>query len=207
MKKICMILVLCLMATFAYGQGKSNGILIVAAGQDQDIGYYVPTHRAVTLIKAEWSEFSAANLPTSGQIEFSTKIFDESGEKVYTMEGELELESAMVVPPGFMSSYCEVRNVTWVDFWFVMGWGLVKTTEAITIDYRGVTTTLPDTEGEYIPKLIVVVVSPEGEYFTAECDECYWGGWSWAGIFDPITMTRIFGGITWLRNFLDTRTP
>ena len=76
-----MVLVLCLVAMGAYGQGKSDSILIVATGEDLDIGYYVPTHRAVTLIKAEWSEFSAAGLPISGQIEFRTKIFDESGEK------------------------------------------------------------------------------------------------------------------------------
>ena len=215
MKKVCMFLVLCLVAMGASGQGKSDGILIVAAGEDQDIGYYVPTHNAVTFIKAEWSEF-AGGLPISGQVVFSTKIFDESGEKVYTIEGELELENAILVvpsvtPPVFLNNYCTVRDVTWIHYWLIMGPGLVKTTEAITIDYRGNIITLPDTGGEYMSKMIAVIVSPEGEFIEGLWTEgdyvsLFWGGWSWAGIVDLAT-GETFGGITWLRNFRDNRVP
>ena len=158
MKKVCMFLVLCLMATFAYGQGKSDGILIVASGVDLDIGYYDSIYSATTFIKAELS-----GSPLVSQAEFRMKIRDESGEVVYTMEGELE--NGVVLYPMTSGQPCPVRGVTWSNYYLIMGPGLVKTTDVVieNFNYRGEIITLPNTGGEYVTKLIVMAVSPEGE--------------------------------------------
>ena len=206
MKKICMILVLCLMATFAYGQGKGNSdrILIIAAGPDEDIP------GATTFIKAEIKLNEDGQLPSGlGQVKFGTKIHDGLGGLVYTMEGYLE--GAMMVMFPAPPSYCEVREVWWINRWIVMGMGKVKTTGTLTmIDYRGVEITLPNTEGEWRDELIIMSVSTEGKYTLEEGSEeyFYYGGWAWAGIqTPPESGYPMFGGITWLRNFLDKRVP
>lgn len=211
MKKICVILVLCLAAMVAYGQGADNSdrILITAVGADVDIpGIVAPLSpvTADTLIKGkiEFDEVSGA--PLVKQVKFRTKIFDEvTGEKVYTIEGELE--NTMMIYPGTGTSDCDVRNVKWLDLWIVVGMGKVKTTDIdIEVNYRGSIITLLNTEGKYMTMPIVFVVSPEGRYFKDGL--IYWwpeGGWAFAGIFDFFTMKAKFGGITYLTKYLDLR--
>ena len=42
--------------------------------------------------------------------------------------------------------YCPVRDVIWTDLWYVIGTGILKTSDTtLTIDYRGATITLPNT--------------------------------------------------------------
>lgn len=192
MKKICMFLVLCLMATFAYGQGNSDRILIVAIGNDEDIP------GATTFITGR-IEFEESQLPLGlGRVKFRTKIYDEvTGEKVYTIEGEFDDATAI---PG-QQFYCDVRNVMWVDLWQVVGPGRVKTTDTdMTIVYRGETITLPNTGGKYEPAMIVMVVSPLGENLEGEP----YPGWAAAKVF---TLGGLFGGVTYLTKYLDLRVP
>jgi len=207
-KKICMILVLCLVTMVAYGQSVDNSdrILITAVGADEDIpGIVAPLSpvTAETLIigKIEFDDVSGA--PLAKQVKFRTKIYDETtGEKIYIIEGVLE--NTMMIYPGTGTSDCEVRNVKWLDLWVVVGMGKVKTTGAITINYRGSTITLPDTEGEYMLMPVIFAVSPEGRYWKDGL-MYYWpeGGWAFAGIFDFITMKAKFGGITYLTNVVE----
>jgi hypothetical protein len=202
MKKVCMFLVLCLVAMGVYGHNEAElndftQINFMAKGLDEDIpGIIVPlspvTAENLVVGKIEFDEVTGQLL---GQVEFHVTIHDLSGAKVYSMKGHLE--NGMVVPPGFMSRYCEVRNVTWINFWFVMGSGRIKTTEAITINYRGSTITLPNTEGKYVPATIVMMVSPYGEY-----EGGYWeAGWAWAGLMTSPTTS--FGGITYLTKYVE----
>jgi len=191
-KKICMILVLCLMATFAYGQTQID---IKAKGLDEDIPGIVAPYSPITadtLIvgKIEFDEV----IGPLGQVEFHLTIYADSGEKIYSMKGHLE--NGMVVPPGFLQRYCEVRNVTWINFWVVMGMGRIKTSEEITINYRGSSITLPDTGGKFVPAYVIMMVSPLGENLENEA----WPGWSWAGIQFP--SGKSFGGITYLTKYV-----
>jgi len=200
MKKLCMILVLCLMVTFVYGQSQID---VTAKGPDEDIpGIVVPLSpvTADTLIvgKIEFDEVS--NAPSVKQVKFTTKIYHAiTGKKVYTIEGKLD--DTLMIYPGNGMSACDVRNVLWVDLWVVVGMGKVKTTGSITINYRGSTITLPDTGGKYMPMPVVFVVSLEGKYWK-DGAMWYWaeGGWAFAGIFDFLTGKPKFGGITYLTN-------
>lgn len=203
MKKICMILVLCLMAMVAYGQTQID---IKAKGLDEDIGGYLnpnPEYSATTLIVGKIKFDEVTGLPV-GQVEFHMTIYDvESGEKVYSMKGHLK--NGTVIPPGFMSSPCPVREVTWINFWFVIGQGRVKTTgDAIeNFEHRGEEINLPNTEGKYVPATIVMLVSPLGEHTNPDG---YWeAGWAWAGVmgFEGVQ----FGGITYLTKYLEKWVP
>lgn len=205
MKKVCMFLVLCLVAMVAYGQDDVNDnptMDIKAKGLDLDIGFVNPEHSARTSIKAE-IEFDAdtGDFLLLRDVVFSMKIFDGAGEKVYTMEGELENTTVTLYPYW----PCNVRNVVWTDVWFVMGMGKVKTTDVdIEIEYRGEIITLPNTGGEYETRFLVIAVSPLGEVLVGEP----WGGWAYAGVvtsFDPAL--KAFGGITWLTKYMEKWVP
>lgn len=197
MKKICMVLVLCLAMMVAYGQADSKDtriMVIKAIGVDEDIGgYLIPDseYRAVTSIKAEVELKENGDPLLLKELVFSTKIIDGLGEKVYTIEGELLVDALVFYP---VPNYCTVRKVTWINLWYVVGQGKVKTTDIdIEIEYRGNTITLLNTHGQYVTDIpIVFVVSPLGE----TVEGAPWGGWAFAGIPG-------FGGITWLRQFVE----
>ncbi|TEU08037.1 MAG: hypothetical protein E3I52_02490, partial [Candidatus Aminicenantes bacterium] len=121
MKKICMILVLCLMATFAYGQGNSDRTLLLrfmAKGIDVDQPEFITT---VITGKIESIEGSPVGV---GQVNFRTEIRDELGEVVCTIQGHLKDAMAMPTPSWF----CPIREWWWRDFYIVFGMGKVKAT-------------------------------------------------------------------------------
>ena len=114
MKKICMILVLCLMATFAYGQGNSDRTLLLrftAEGDDVDQPEFITT---VITGKIESVEDSPVGV---AQVNFRTEIRDESGEVVCTVQGHLK--DAMAIPTP--SWWCPIRLWYWRDFYMVFG--------------------------------------------------------------------------------------
>ena len=192
MKKICMILVLCLVAMGTYGQAEDNDIKkidIMAKGIDLDIGLVNPEHSAATFIMAK-IEFDKVSGVPLGRVEFHTKIYDESGKIVYSMKGELKNGTVSVAP----YYPCPVRNVMWTDLWYVTGEGRYKTTDVIieNFEYRGSPITLPNTEGQYVTSPIVLLISPNGEYVGGVWPE---GGWAFAGILG-------FGGITYLTKYV-----
>ncbi|MGC9779479.1 MAG: hypothetical protein HZR80_09585 [Candidatus Heimdallarchaeota archaeon] len=151
-------------------------ISILAKGLDQDIP------GATTFIEGK-IEFDKATGVPLGKVNFHLEIYDESNEKIYSMKGKLKDGMVMVVP----YYYCTVRKVYWTDIWYIIGIGKIKTSDAtITLDYRGSTITLPNTEGQYISATIVMAVSPYGEYVGGVWED---GPWAWAGIPG-------FGGVT-----------
>ena len=168
---------------------------IMAKGDDLDIpGYDLGIYRATTLIvgKIRLDEVSGVLL---GRVEFHINIYEiESGEKVYTMKGKLK--DGMVIPGQEFE--CDVRLVTWTNLWFVMGMGMIKTTDTdLAIVHRGQLKTLPNTGGKYIPAYIVMMVSPNGD--NEEGDD--WEGWAFAGIME--NFIPVFGGVAYLTKYME----
>ena len=158
-------------------------ILVLAKGEDLDIP------GAKTLIEGK-IEFDKMN----GQFYFKTKIYDNLGRKIYTIEGSLKNGAIMAVP----QYYCDVRKVLWVNLWLVMGEGMIKTSdEEMTLEYRGQTILLPNTKGKYVSQNIVMLVSPHGEIEIPNDENINLGGWAYAGILG------YFGGVTSLVNYVE----
>ena len=174
----------------------TNGILIIAKGDDGDIA------GATTSIIAMIEFDKASGLPSVAQVEFQTKIYDESGEKIYSMKGKLK--DGLVISDSFQF-YCAVREVTWINLWLVMGEGLIKTTDAdLEIEYRGETITLPNTEGQYIPFSIWMMVNPKGEYVLGEDPEVFiWPQGGWATVIITIGGIPRIGVVTYLTKYME----
>ena len=100
---------------------------------------------------------------------------------------------------------CDVRDLTWINLWIVMGEGMIKTDTDLKIVYRGQSIALLNTGGKYVPVPgIVMMVSPKGEYVSDEYPEgSIWpeGGWAFAGIYG------IFGGVTYLTKYMEKLVP
>ena len=166
---------------------ESSRIFILAKGDDLDI----PGANTLIVGKIEFDKVSGE---PSGQLYFQTKIYDELGKKVYTIEGMLK-EGAVLVLPEY---YCDVRNVIWVNVWVVMGEGMIKTTDTdLEIEYRGEAISLPNTKGKYVTATIMMLVSPNGEILIPNGENLEIGGWTFAGIPG-------FGGVTSLKLYLNS---
>jgi len=181
---------------------KPNRILmidIMAKGDDGDI----PGSTTFIIGRIEFDKVSGVPL---GQVEFHIKIYDESGEKIYSMKGKLK--NGIAIPE--QEFICNVRGVTWMNLWAVMGMGIIKTTDTdLEIVYRNQLITLPNTGGQYVPAYIMMMVSPEGEYRVETPTGPIYGfagGWVFAGImgFDGIEM---FGGVTLLIKYMEKWAP
>lgn len=180
-------------------------INIIANGDDADIPPYGSddgNYRATTLIvgKIRLDEVSRVGL---GEVEFHIQIYDiSSGEKVYTIKGKLKDGAAEIIPYW----PCDVRNVVWTNVYLVMGMGMYKTTDTVIEDfeYRGRIITLPNTEGKYIPILIGMMVSPKGEYLGGVWED---GGWAYAGVMIDMVNEEFFGGVTWLKKYMEKCVP
>jgi len=162
---------------------------IMAKGDDLDISGASTT----TVAKIEYDKVSGAPL---GRVEFHIKIYDESGEKIYSMKGKLKEAASVFIYPFW---YCPVRDVTWINFWYVTGEGMIKTTDTdMEILYRGQIIALPNTGGKWSPATIVMLVSPNGEH-----TEGFWpqGGWAYAGL------GGFFGGVAYLTKYMEKLVP
>jgi hypothetical protein len=175
---------------------KPSSILMIdfkAKGDDLDVP------GAITTIKGR-IEYNEATGEGQGQVVFHLKLYDESGKKVYSMMGMLK---SVVVMRGFEFP-CSVRDLTWTNLWFVMGEGKIKTTgKPITMEYRGIPITLPNTEGRYNTTTVGFMVSSNGEFEQNGDEEGEWdqGGWAFAGI------PGFFGGVTLLTKFTEKWVP
>ncbi len=165
----------------------------MAKGDDGDI----PGATTSIIGRIEFDKVSGVPL---AQVEFHTKIYDESGEKFYSMKGKLK--DGMVIEGA--EFICTVRGVTWINLWLIWGEGKLKTTDIVieNFEYRGEIITLPNTEGQYVPAPIVIMVSPNGEFIGGATGY----GWVFAGIvgFDGIEM---FGGVTGLTKYMEKWVP
>ena len=150
-----------------------NRILMIdtmAKGDDFDISGATTS----VIAKIEFDKTSGTPL---AQVEFHSKLYDESGKKIYSMKGRLK--DGIVINDSYQF-YCTVRDVTWINLWLVMGEGQLKTSDTvIEIEYRGFTITLPNTGGKYIPAAIFMLISPNGEHLDGFWEQ---GGWATAGI-------------------------
>ncbi|MFX0020738.1 MAG: hypothetical protein ACFE9S_00310 [Candidatus Hermodarchaeota archaeon] len=174
----------------------TNGILIIAKGDDGDIA------GATTSIIAMIEFDKASGLPSVAQLEFQTKIYDESGKKIYSMKGKLK--DGLVISDSFQF-YCDVREVLWINLWLVMGEGVIKTTDAdLEIEYRGGTITLPNTEGRYLPFSLWMMVNPKGEYLLGEDPEVHiWPEGGWATAIIIVGGIPTVGVVTYLTKYME----
>jgi len=169
---------------------------IMAKGPDFDVP------GAISFIKGT-IEYNKDTGELQAQVEFQLKLYDESGKKIYSMKGELKDAAVM---PGF-EFHCDVRDVTWINLWFVIGEGQIKTTDIdMEIEFRGNTIPLPNTGGKYVTMGFGMLVSPDGEYFVmSNGDKIYgvWdeGGWAFAGLLE------YFGAGTYLTKYMVKMVP
>jgi len=167
---------------------------IMAKGDDLDIA------GGTTSIIAKIEFDKASGTPLVAQVEFHTKIYDESGEKIYSMKGKLK--DGLVITNLYQFN-CTVREVTWINLWLIMGEGKFKTTDTvIVIEHRGEIITLPNTGGQYVPAAIMMMVSPNGEHSEGVWEQ---GGWAVAAIMDG--GNPIFGGVSYLTKYMEKLIP
>ena len=170
----------------------SNRILVIAKGDDLDIA------GATTSIIAKIEFDKASGIPSVAQVEFQTKIYDESGEKIYSMKGKLK-DGLVEGGSNIHQFYCEVRHVTWINLWSIKGGGVFKTTDAdLEIEFRGQTITLPNTKGKYIPVFFWMMVSPKGEH-----SEGIWPQGGWATVIILINGVPSIGAVTYLTKYME----
>ncbi|MHA2038831.1 MAG: hypothetical protein ACW98X_20555 [Promethearchaeota archaeon] len=134
----------------------SNRVLFMAKGDDLDF----PDTTNFIIGKIEFGEGGELS---SVQAVFHQKIYDESGEKVYAMKGMLKDGLLLTTEHYF---YCPIFNVWFINVWWVMGEGMVKTTDTdFDVFFRNsFPITMPNTEGKYVLAPILMFISPTAEY-------------------------------------------
>ncbi|MFW9902318.1 MAG: hypothetical protein ACFFDY_13710 [Candidatus Thorarchaeota archaeon] len=134
----------------------SNRGFFMAKGDDLDI----PGAKNIIIGKIK---FGAGDEPSSAQVNFYSKIYDDSGKKVYTMIGMLN--DGDLINPSF-SFFCPLYKVWFINVWQFMGQGKFKTTDTnIEVYFRDmITITMPNTEGKFVSKPIVMLLSHTAEY-------------------------------------------
>ena len=101
--------------------------------------------------------------PPSAKAVFHQRIYDESGKKVYAMNGMLT-EGILVQTDYYF--FCPIFQVWFINVWFVMGEGMYKTTDTdLDLLYRRTfPITMPNTEGKYVSTPMIMMLSTTGEY-------------------------------------------
>ncbi|MFW9828795.1 MAG: hypothetical protein ACFFEY_14485 [Candidatus Thorarchaeota archaeon] len=174
----------------------SNLILFMAIGDDLDIN-------ASDLIVGK-IEVDEAGEPSSVQVVFHQRIYDESGKKVYSMWGKLKDGLIEKTDHYFL---CPVFGVWFINVWWFMGMGVYKTTDTnYDIIYRNwFPITLPNTEGKYVSVPILMFMSLTGEYCLQDPgaytpgtsnNPVYimeQGGWALTGVLCGIIVQTPFG--------------
>jgi len=134
----------------------SNRVLFMAMGDDLDIN-------ATNLIIGKIEFDKDSGIPSVAQVNFHQKIYDESGEKVYSMMGILKDGLLLTTEHYF---FCPIFNVWFVNVWWFMGMGRFKTTDTdYPLVYRNwFPITMPNTEGKFVSAPILMFLSPTAEY-------------------------------------------
>ncbi|MHA1916098.1 MAG: hypothetical protein ACW986_14430 [Promethearchaeota archaeon] len=168
---------------------------VMAKGDDGDI------FGATTSIIAKIKYDKATGTPLA-DVEFQTKIYDED----YSMKGKFK--DGILISKNFEFP-CDVREVLWINLWFVMGDGLLKTTDAdIVIDYRGFTIPLPNTKGKYLPFSFWMFVSPKGEFISDEYPGgSIWPEGGWATVIILSDGDPSVGAVTYLTKYMEKVVP
>ncbi len=134
----------------------TNRVFFVAIGDDLDI----PGTTNIIIGKIK---FGGGNELPSARVVFHSKIYDDSGEKVYTMIGMLK--DGYLMDTSF-SFFCPLFKVWFINVWQVMGEGKFRTTDTnIEVYFRDLLTiTMPNTEGKFVSAPILMLLSPTAEY-------------------------------------------
>jgi hypothetical protein len=157
------------------------------------------SNRFFFIAKGDDMDLAATNFigGSSTCVFFNSKIYDESGEKVYAMNGWTTNGELLTDQHAF---YCPVCDVIFVDVLWIQGEGKFKTNDN---DYpvlfrKSLMITLPNTGGNYITTTIFMWISPTGKYYEYEGDPMdpenpptpvgevkIWpeGGWVLTGVF------------------------
>jgi len=133
----------------------SNRVLFMAIGDDMDLN---ATDLIIGKIK-----YGENGEPPSAKAVFHQRIYDESGKKVYAMNGMLT-EGILVQTDYYF--FCPVFQVWFINVWFVMGEGMYKTTDTdLDLIYRrSFPITMPNTEGKYVSAPMIMMLSFTAEY-------------------------------------------
>jgi hypothetical protein len=133
-----------------------NSVFFIATGDDLDL----PTTKnfIIGTIKD-----GGDGEPSSAKAFFYQSIYDESGKKVYAMMGILK---DGLLQTKYYCFFCPIFQVWFINVWLVMGQGLFKTTDTyLDLLYRNwFPITMPNTEGEYVPAPMLMMLSPTAEY-------------------------------------------
>ncbi len=135
---------------------KSNHVLFIARGDDLDF----PNTTDFIMGKIENGE---GGVPALVDAVFHQKIYDDAGEKLYEMKGILKNGVLLTRHHYF---YCPIFEVYFINVSWVMGEGVVKTSDTeLTQFFRTLfPITLPNTEGKYVSAPILMFISPTAEY-------------------------------------------
>ena len=174
----------------------SNRVLFMAIGDDLDIN-------ATNLIVGKM-KFDKDDELKSVKVVFHQRIYNEAGEKVYTMMGMLKDGYLINRTYYFL---CPVFGFWFINVWQVVGQGVFKTTDTnLDLTYRNwFDITMPNTEGKYIEAPMVMLLSHTAEYclndpgiYTPGTDEnpintLSDGGWVLVGVLCGIIVETPFG--------------
>ncbi|MFX1526769.1 MAG: hypothetical protein ACFFB4_04285 [Promethearchaeota archaeon] len=132
-----------------------NRILVIAKGDDLDPGFIGATNFIIAKVK-----------DGKAHVEFNQRIY-ESGEKVYDMKGKLKDGLLLTTHHYF---YCPIFNCWWINISFIMGEGVVKTTDTdFPVFFRNsFPIIMPNTEGKYVSVQILIFLSLTAEYYEVD---------------------------------------
>jgi hypothetical protein len=133
----------------------SNRVLFMAIGDDLDIN-------ATNLIVGKM-KFDNDDELTSVKVVFHQRVYDESGEKVYTMMGMLKDGSLLTKDHYFL---CPIYGFWFINVWLILGGGVLKTEDInYPLTYRSIFYfSMPNTEGKFVDTPMLMLLSPTGEY-------------------------------------------
>jgi hypothetical protein len=142
----------------------SNRVLFMTKGDDLDIS-------GATNLIIGGIKFSGGDEPSSARVVFHSKIYDESGEKVYAMKGMLKDGLLLKTDHYF---YCPLFNIWWINVWWFMGEGKFKSSDTdFDVFFRNLPfkITMPNTEGKYVSAEILMFLSPTAEYYEVDPED------------------------------------
>lgn len=163
-----------------------NRIFFLATGDDLDL--------------PRTKNFIMGNIKsTSVSAVFYQRISDESGEKVYAMMGIL---TDGLLQTKYYYFFCPIFMVWFINVWLVMGEGLFKTTDTnYDLVYRNwFPITMPNTEGEYVPVPMLMMLSPTAQYCLKDPGEYPPGSLENPVLTDPELHAWVLVAVLWLKH-------
>ncbi len=134
----------------------TNRVFFMAIGDDLDI----PGAKNIIIgnIKS-----GGGGEPPTARVFFYSKIYDNSGDKVYTIMGMLK--DGYLINTSFYF-FCPLFKVWFINVSQVIGMGKFRTSDTeFQVRFRDLATiAMPNTEGKFVSAPIVMLLSPKAEY-------------------------------------------